>query len=450
MNKFHNIINQLKALYEKHETKLANIFFGYFAITFLIDQAVNYAFHFPFFVVSALAVLPLLFISTIYQNPDKRNINIFLFIFITITIVNNLIFGFHRKNLSDLLFIFLFITFYYNYKKHMHSLNQRFVYSFLGICLFIFSFTFFAMDSQSINRMKSTVVETSVSETEIVNETSTTINTDESNSDPTQNTSELKWEANPHLDYVEYQRIYHNGLFRLPHTASYFFGFLSLFFMYRYWRKNKTIDLIILITSFILCLSAGSRAVIAAFGISVILFLAQQKYIVYLQGLIIAGLLMFIGIEHILRLTENTVFYQYFSLIQTSSENFTRLSRFRIWYSWWGEVNNFRPWDFLIGKSYINAHLANIKNLAYDIWFHNDFLNIFFSYGIGAAALYVWFFIKIYRDNKEFIKNNVFIFIFYFSMVITAVINGFYYYFPVFLLYFFWLMIKNERELSCE
>ena len=91
--------------------------------------------------------------------------------------------------------------------------------------------------------------------------------------------------------------------------------------------------------------------------------------------------------------------------------------------------------------------IANAKNLDTKVWFHNDFLNIFYTYGIWCTMLYIWFFVKIYRDNKSYIKQNIFIFIFYSSMVITAIMNGFYYYFPVFLLYLFFLMIKGEKQL---
>jgi hypothetical protein len=173
--------------------------------------------------------------------------------------------------------------------------------------------------------------------------------------------------------------------------------------------------------------------------------LLRKKYIFYLVLLIVALLMLVITNDFILQLTKGSIFYQYFTFVQTSTENFTRLSRFRLWYSWWIEVREFGFWDFMTGKSYTSALIANARNLDYKVWFHNDFLNIFYTYGIWCTILYIWFFIKIYRDNKSCIKQNIFIFIFYISMVITALINGFYYYFPVFLLYLFFSMIKQEK-----
>ena len=441
-----NINIFFKALVDRNEPKLVNAVFVYFMFAFITDQVVNYFYHVPVFVVSALAIFPILLIILQVRNSQKRSFIVLVLSFIILATINNLVYGFHLKNISDLLFICLFIVFYYYYRNNTGALKVNYVYAFLFTSLLLFSFTFLAIDSESVftkdNGQHDISTHLSPSDTNVTSAKDSLYN----DSGHSKGSGSIHWQVNHDLDHLEYYRIYKNGLFRLPHVASYFFGFLFLFFTYRYWKKNKIFDLLFIAISFAFCLLTGSRAIIATIVISGILFLFKRRYIVYLQSIIIAGLLMVLGIEHILRFSENTVFYQYFSIIQTTTENITRLSRFRIWYSWWVEVHNFGILDFLIGKSYINAHLANIKNLGYDIWFHNDFLNIFFSYGIWATILYIWFFIKIYRDNRIFIKNNLFIFIFYFSMVITAVINGFYFYFPVFLLYLFWLMINDEKR----
>jgi len=431
-----NVNNFFKALVNRNKPKLVNAFFMYFMFAFTADQLVNYFVHVPVFVVAALAIFPLLILFVLHKNHGKLQLIVFILSFILIAVINNAVYGLHKKNISDLLFICLFAAFYYLYRNRTGYLKVGFVYAFFFIFLALFSFTFLSINSGSVFKTTSTlsIDSTSVAQAKPLSDTITPA------SEP------IQWENNPRLDYVEYLRLYHNGLFRLPHMASYFFGFLSLFFIYRFWKNKKIIELVLFAISLIVCVYTGSRAVIAAFFLSGILFLLKRKYIVYLQSIIIAALLITLGIEHILRFTEGTVFYQYFSIIQTTTENITRLSRFRIWYSWWIEISNFGIWDFLMGKSYINAHMANIKNLNYDIWFHNDFLNIFFSYGIWATILYIGLFVKIYSDNKTYIKTNFFIFIYYFSMLITAIINGFYYYFPIFLLYLFWLMINEEKQ----
>ena len=433
MQKFSKIINLTKTLVNKYESKLVDIFFWFFISSFFIDRIINYFIHFPFFVIAALIIFPFLFFSVQYKNPDKRQLYVLIFSFLIITILNSIIYLFGVKNISDLLFIILFISIYFYYRDNINNLKLSNSYLFLILCLFLFSFSFIGMNSKSF----------------IKNEYTTQfewINSLDENSKQIKKSDNIKWKPNP-LDILEYLRVYHYGVFRLPHVASYFFGFLFLFLAYQYQKKKKILDIVLLTLSLAFCIYTGARAVLAAFVLSVIIFLFKRKYIIYLSLVLVTLLILVVANDYILLVTKNTIFYQYFTFIQTSTENFTRLSRFRLWYSWWIEVREFGFWDFMIGKSYMNALIANAKNLDIKVWFHNDFLNIFYTYGIWCTLLYIWFFIKIYRDNKIMIKRNLFIFVFYSTMVITAIINGFYYYFPVFLLYLFFLMIKQEQEI---
>jgi len=436
MKGFHNITNFLKRFVGEHKSLLVNIFFWSFLISFIIDRILNYFTHFPFFVVSGIIAFPFLFLAAQYKNPEKRQLYVLVFSFLVITIINSIVHLFALKNFSDFLFIGLFFTFYYYYKNNINRLKKSNVYLFLTVSLFLFSLTFVAIDSDSISKSEYTSF---FDLDHILTDKSDRIK------DISNKSERIKWESNE-LDIMEVFRVYHNGLFRLPHIASYFFGFLFLFLAFQYQKKKKVLDIVLLTASLAFCVYTGTRTILAAFILSIIIFLFKRKYIVYLQGVIIFILLLILGRQYLVQLTENTVFFQYFAFIQTTIENFTRLSRFRLWYSWWLEVREFGFWDLLIGKSYMNALFANAKNLDYKVWFHNDFLNILYSYGIGCAVLYVWFFIKIYLDNKNYINHNIFIFIFYISMVITAIINGFYYYFPVFLLYLFFIMINEERK----
>ncbi len=431
-----DILNRIKKFIDENGPELVNLFFWFFLVSFVLDRIINYFFHIPFFVSISLIVLPFLFLITRYKNPDKTWIYVLVFSFLVVTILNSIIYQFGVKNISDFLFIGLFVIIYFYYKNNIDYLKTFNVYLFLVLILFLFSFTFFNINSNSI------------SNTDYTNLFSWDINSlvnSEQIKEITPENEKIKWESNP-MDILEYLRVYHNGLFRLPHVASYFFGFLALFFAFQYQKKKKVSHIALMIISLVFCIYTGSRAVLAAFVLSMVIYLFKRKYIVYFTILIALLLILAIVNDSILQLTKDTVFYQYFAFIQTTTENFTRLSRFRIWYSWWIEVREFWFLDFMIGKSYTNALIANAKNLDYKVWFHNDFLNIFYTYGIWCTAIYIWFFVKIYRDNRQQINQNIFIFIFYSSMVITAIINGFYYYFPVFLLYMFLIMIKQEKE----
>ena len=432
-----NIIKFPKKFIDEHGPELVNLFFWFFLVSFVLDRIINYFFHFPFFVSTSLIILPFLFSTVRYKSPEKTWIYVLVFSFLVVTILNSIIYQFGVKNISDFLFIVLFIIIYFYYKNNIDHLKTFNVYLFLGLILFLFAFTFFNINSSSI------------SNTDYTNLFSWDINSfvnSEQIKEIAPKNELIKWKANP-MDILEYLRVYHNGLFRLPHVASYFFGFLALFFAFQYQKKKKASHIALMIISLMFCIYTGSRAVLAAFVLSMVIYLFKRKYIIYFTLLMALLLILAIVNDSILVLTKDTVFYQYFAFIRTTTENFTRLSRFRIWYSWWIEVREFGFMDFMIGKSYTNALIANAKNLDYKVWFHNDFLNIFYTYGIWCTGLYTWFFVKIYRDNRQQINQNIFLFVFYSSMVITAIINGFYYYFPVFLLYMFLIMIKQEKEL---
>lgn len=460
------ITAQIILFYSKYKSKLTSIFFWYFAISFLIDRVINYFIHFPFFVGAALLMFPILFITTIYENKNKRQIYLLIFSFIFITISNSIVFLFGVKNISDLLFIILFICIYYYYEANFNSLKTSTIYRFLILILFLFSFTFINIDSASIKKTEykkslswinryDEKPEKKSNDKESVNYEKDSsvipIGTDSiqaiNQQKQIENNSTLERKSNP-LDAIEGLRIYHNGLFRIPHVASYFFGFLALFFAYQYQKKKKILDIILLLLSLGICIYSGSRAILAAFVLSFIIFLFKKKYAVYLALLFGIALSLILANDYLLQLSKDTVFYQYFSFIKTSTQNFSNLSRVRLWLSWWHEVKQFGLVELIIGKSYMHALNANAQNLNFKVWFHNDFLNIFYTFGVWCTILYIWFFAKIYRNNKVYIKQNIFISIFYSSMIITALINGFYYYFPIFLLYPFFLMIKNEKQLA--
>jgi len=413
-----NIIKYITDFHLKNENRLVNWYFLYFLVVFSLDRMINFFQLTPFFVVAGLLVFPLLFLSAQITNRERNQLYVLVCSFAFIGVLNSIFQSFHVKNISDLLFISLFFTMYYYYKNQTESLNYKYADLFFLVSLILIGFTFFSVDAdyRALEPFRDITVR-------------------------------AMRRRNDHATYIEELfRVYHNGLFRLPHVASYFFGFLFIYYAYRYQKSLRLKNLVIMIVSLILCFYTGARAIVVVIGFSAFLYALKKNSVITLQLAVIFLLLLVMFRENLMALTEGTVFYQFFSLIQTSVENITHFSRLKIWYSWWIEVSNFGIWDYLIGKSFINAFVANGRNLGYAIWFHNDFLNIFFTYGIGGFVLYTWFFIKIYRDNKAYIKNNIFVFMFYFSMLISAFVNGFYFYFPVFLLYLFFLMIKHEKQ----
>jgi len=425
----------------KYETKICDSLFWVFFALFLLDRVINYFYDFPFFVISAIALFPLLIYFSQKNNTNKKQHYFLMFFFIIITVLNSIIYRFSVKNISDLLFVVLFFTSYFFYKKNIKYLKLSTVYLFLILSVSLFSFTFFGVNSN--HSRKANYISTSKNDSSL---SSKTKSTQVYSNKTTENNESSEWKPKS-IHILKKSRVFHQGLFRVSHVASCFFGFLFLFFVYQYQNKKRIIDLILVFILLGLCIYTGSKTILIAFAFSAILFLFIRKSIIYPILAILFVVLLFYQREYILQITEDTILYPYSVLIYISAENLTAISRFQIWYSWWSEISNFGIIDFLIGKSFANAIIANQQNLNLKIWFHNDFLNIFYTYGLVGFVLYIWFFIKIYRDNRIIIKHNVLIFIFYFSMIFAAFINGFYYYFPVFLLYLFFLMIKTEKQI---
>lgn len=450
MQSITNLTRLPHTLINRHKDKIVTVFFWYFLISFLADQIFNHFFYFPFFVISALIILPILFFIVQLDHPERRQLYVLFFSFLIIVITNSIVFVFGVKNISDFLFIVLFITSYYFYKNNLDNLSVLNVFPFLVVCVLLFSFTFLGVDSYK-SKKTNTQIDNSdhvnrneVDEESIINY-SPKVN--ENTKYTNINGTPSEWKPKP-VHLLKKLRVFHRGLFRITHVAAYFFGFLFLFFAYQYRSRKRMIDIVLLIISLLLCLYTGSKTALLAMALSIFIFILVKRSIFYSALLILIFVVLIYERESILRITENTIIYPYTLFIYISSEKIGDLSRFQIWNSWWTEISHFGYREFLIGKSFSNVLVANEKNLNLRIWFHNDFLNIFYTYGIIGVFLYIWFFIKIFRDYRLIINNNIIIFVFYFSMVITAFINGYYYYFPVFILYLFFLMIKNEQKIQ--
>lgn len=470
MKGIHHTTNPLIKLVNKNESKIVDVFYWIFIVLFIIDRTINYFFHFPFFVGSAIIIFPFLVLTTQYKNPDKWKLNVLILAFVCLGILNSVFYFFDVKNISDLLFIILLFTIYFYYRDNIKYLKIRNIYILFLMSFILFFFTFFNVNTSAIIPSKyhsavncntnTVVVSQTVSETKPlkqIDNTTSSLQVSKIEQLPQKKLPQeemmseargsIKWKSNPQ-DRNEERRNYHSGLFRVPQVASYFFGFLFLFFAYQYQKTKRIIDLILFCIALFLCLYTSTRIILVTFAVSIFLFFIHRKYYTFLLFFVLGLVILVITNDFFITITNDTFLNQYFVFIETCVENFTRLSRFRLWYSWWIAMSEFDFWNLLIGKSFISSYIVNDKNLGYYIWFHNDFLSILYSYGVIGLTLYIAFFIKIYRDNKILIKQNIFVFIFFHSIILTAFFNGFYYYFPIFLLYIFFLMIKNEKQLA--
>lgn len=247
---------------------------------------------------------------------------------------------------------------------------------------------------------------------------------------------------------IEFYRSYRSGLFRLAHVASYLL-FLAAIWSFALRRNLKlpglSLNWLIAGSLFSLFLIyTGSRTPIMAFALSIPTYYASRS----IKGMLIAFfailtlIVAILNIEAILDFTNGTILYQYFTFIKTAVDNPERLSRVMIWRSWYEAVSNFSPIDVLFGKSLSNAMIFNQAKLGISIWFHNDFLGIYYAYGIVGVSIYASTLYKLAR--KSFANNfSFYTFSVVFFIIFAAAANGLFKYYPF--IFAAALNIKNTR-----
>jgi len=461
------------------------VFYSFLAV-FVTDSVINYFYPLPVFVTFGILALPFLWIFTC-GIKGFRPFAVISAIFILNSVIHNIQYGFHKRNLSDLLFILLFIASYFYYYVRINELKKRTVILFLLTTILMFSFSLPGFNSSNW-RQNTPLYERSgqnkiQSSTELIKDGKLTTRADtKQDSIPSFNEESLEQRSNrenrsikipdpivdksappspaPDLyakktdvDFLETFRQYRNGLFRLPHIASYFFGFLMLFIGWQYQlSRDRRFKLLIAILLLLLLLT-GARSVIVAISAGFVLYFFRKKNLIFLLLFTLCLSLLLIFRNQLYFVFKETFLGQYFGMLITFVENFEGFSRILFWKSWYHEISHFSLADYLTGKGFYSSIKANVRNLYFKEWFHSDPLSIVYSYGISGLIAYFYLIYRIFRDNSLPIRKNLFAFIFFTGMIITAVLNGYYYFFPVFLTFIFLKMnheILNQATRSSE
>ena len=379
-------------------------------LVFSLDSVLNYFYDFPVFVVSLLFYFVVLIVPGFFSFKKYHSFLIIILFFSLSFIFNTFRDGFYKESLSDFLFIISFFGSFYLFSDSISlKNNNKLILFFLLTTLLLFSGTYLGFDQNKWG-----------------------------------NTIGLK------TDDIEFSRSYRQGFFRKAHIASYFFTFTLLYFMNRLksLKANKLTYIVTIVPLTYVIFITGSRTPIVVIFLGLILFYFKIKYLKYLIIFVVLSVGLIIFIDEALVLFSDTIIYQYITIIKTIFSNFERLSRIIIWASWWSEVKTFNLIDFVFGRGFNASIVANQKNVSNSIWFHNDFLSIFYSYGILPLIIYINLFVKIYKKHKKIIRSNVFIFLTFSGFWLSAFFNGFYYYYTVILLYLFYTMIYESNEVS--
>ncbi len=419
-----------------------------FLVLFLLDNVVNFFFDIPVFV-AGTPFLMCLFAPFVFKNFRKDAVFLTgLAILFLLVIINSLKDTFHLRNISDFIFLALFVISFFTFSKARESLKSPLVYVFVFASLLLFlgpalvdltadalgpkgflesykTENFFDQGDSSGGRLSDyDLTEKKEREHSEFNEVFTTKYFD--------------------FEYSKEEevRVYQKGFFRISHVASYFFGFSALFFAFLARRRKRTFFFIPAVLLLFLSLYTGSRSFLAVLTVAVLIYLVQKRYVKYVIAFLLAGITLFVLRHEVLALLDETFLYQHFSWLVTLAENFGRLSRIMIWYTWYLSISDFQWYELIIGKAFFSGIEFNKQMLGLPIWFHSDYLSLFYTYGILGLSFYIYFLRTIYKKFAVQIKGNFFIQVFFTSSVLIAFVNGFYYYFPVFLMYIFLLMIK--------
>jgi hypothetical protein len=413
---------------------VAQGFFLYYLVLFAADNIANYVATVPLFVGGSLLAMPVMLRILWKRSAMPLWIWAGMGWLICATLLNSLRGTFDVKNISDLLFVLLFVQAYFLYKSESRTLSfgQIRLFAVVSLLLYVlpladvFRPTEAALPPQKpAEAPAKAAVDTAFAISEAF----------------------LERYLPLHEGHQREERQYLKGFFRIPHIAAYFFGFLSIFWAFIAKKNRSKLDIAAALALFALTVSTGVRAVPVALLLGVMFLFLHRKYLGYLAGLAVATLALWIGRNTVFDVLNGTLFEQHIQLLITAADHFSHLSRLMIWYSWWIGMSSFQWFEWIIGRSYASGLLLNEQHFGQPIWFHNDPLNMLYTYGLPGLAFYIGFMVFMYRNHRHAIRQNGAVFLYFVSMVILSIANGLYYYFPILLLYPF---IYFERHIASD
>lgn len=246
---------------------------------------------------------------------------------------------------------------------------------------------------------------------------------------------------------IEYYRQYHSGLFRAPHFPSYIFYFLSLVVIYFKRDFPKFEWCFMLLFCIISVLVSGTRTPIYAFLLASLFVLITRNYKYFLSAclMVFVFILLYYNIDFFLNEAKGTVFYQYLSFVHTIKYEPERLSRFQLFSAFYQGLDSFNIVDFILGKSFSYQYDIVNRYLGQKLWFHNDFLSLFYSYGVMFSLWLIYYVCRYYINHVHPI-NNYILSVYFLSLVFFSIFNGIIYHPTYLIFYLFFMMVSYERE----
>jgi hypothetical protein len=374
------------------------IYFGVGA--FALDNVVNYFYPAPVYVVS-IPISILLMFRSMHDQDDRLWFIACILCLITSVLVNFLRFAVSKDDVSDILFLALFFA------AFLYARHARVSPVAINRATYVFAMLFLP----ALIGINATDC---CDDTNIFSSGSTDI---------------------------EFLRIYNQGLYRIPHVASYMLAFSGLWWMYvaSYSRKIRHFAIAAVFAAFTLYTGSRTPIIVIGAGYLVANIRLRTRGMLITASIFILASLFFIHMKEVLNFLFGSFLYQYLSLFQTMVDNYDRLSRVIIWNSWLSAVSSFNGLDLFFGRDFSNSYDFNTREIGLSIWFHNDFLSVFYSYGAFVFIAYIVPHMMVIRKAVQVRSSSRLLTVLGFFISASAFVNGFYKYMPAifFVLLFF-------------
>jgi hypothetical protein len=377
------------------------LYFSLFVLLFVwaIDSVTNFFIEIPVGVAYLSFVLLFVIgfsVANIKCQSKLLNISLFISLYFFLNLFLKFLFGYPVgvSDVSDVVFLNMFTTFpiwcFYFFDRTYRLKAESYYRTFLCVSLLIFMPSFFGVEAGDAAKE-----------------------------------SDLFKQA----DDIEFLRQYKQGLFRIPHIASYFFLFIFLVSINLYLSTRKLFFVIVSLLSFFVVYYIGSRAGFFAIFIYFLAFFFVGRLRLFIM-MVFVLLFVVYNVEYILDLTSGTYAFQYASFFYTLMNDYERLSRFIIWESWYVGISSLNFLEFMFGSTFSDSLNHNYLFAGHHIWFHNDFFSVFYCFGFVGLFLLVYSYFLIFGFIKKVYNVSDRTLFSYFSVFIfLAFNNGFYFYF---------------------
>jgi len=398
------------------------VFYGSLCVFFL-DNLLNIWVHLPLFTAYLGLIIPALLIKIAQKGGLPKLLLLLLSGLFISSLVHLLLYGFQIKNVSDTVYVSGFVVSYYYFERYTEALNLKAVLVFGAVLSIMFSTSFITGESTGVVEKEEQIQ---------------VIDFFEEKSGEIQSGFTLGAR-------LEKNRQYHSGLFKVPHVGALLMGVCLIGFLFLPFQQNKVI---LLLTSALLLFFiawSGTRVFFVALIPALVILLIQKKY----YRILLAGFAMFLGCIYfrldLYEATRHTPLGSLTGALIAMVDDWHNLSRIAIWSVWYQEVSAFSITDFLFGKGYAQSLASTGAVFDNSIWFHNDLLSIFYSYGLATFVVYLALWSSWIKTNWSYLVRNTGFLISFVLLLSAALINGLYFYQPLFYFYILFL-IKSQSK----